>query len=676
MISPITANYWTINITIISEMASQNVHVSIYEAIGSYPYNYENQTNVPQKSGIGQVNLFATLDPAKKYEIWIRDAYAKNFTGTLSEKWLTIPEKNAKLVNDFIVSPPQIDGIINAGEWANFTDVYLSFVDRYGINRWDTSNKLSKISIMNNQTTLYICLIIPDEYVSSEYNRDHLYLDIDDGSGLIDKKWKTLEYESSPSWNLNSIVNDGYGFSNNSKNGLDYQDGGTTDGLCSRTHSNPIPGGTGKYTYEFMVPFQSQTKDKYDLNTKPGDSISIKVQFAERKDDVDFFNFWDINIETKLSYYLEIDDILTSSNRCNVNSTQQISFHFKYPYNQSEVKNTGIVYQNVTHNIGEKGWMNVTISNDRIGMTTIKKEDFKNYESILFPIDLPMIIWDKVLLSIDDPQRMDVGKDSITWTGKYAYDNSPFTGSLIYNDTRSKDTVGIYGYRVMSISDAQYGITIFSSNDFEVIFDYVDLTLTLSESRIDFNKESDVAVSGKYNYDSKPFTGQVQLTKPTSPTVGYNKYAVQSIIDPLFKLTSFKSNEVTCILDRVKIAESGVSAKSVDVKTPVTVWFKAVYEYDNEPFDGSKGTLSVINESLTWSSTNQRWEKQITSNDPQTLILNITSVQDNQYGLITFVDSTSPISVQWVQSGIPAYPLLSIAVGIALILYLKKISQN
>ena len=87
LVTPENADIWEINITLISELSTQSVHIRIYEVTGEYPYNYENQTNVPYARGTGKANLVVNLNTSKTYEIWIRDAYAKQFTGTIEENW-------------------------------------------------------------------------------------------------------------------------------------------------------------------------------------------------------------------------------------------------------------------------------------------------------------------------------------------------------------------------------------------------------------------------------------------------------------------------------------------------------------------------------------------------------------------------------------------------------------
>lgn len=87
LVSPENSDIWEVNITIISELSTQPVHIRIYEVIGEYPYNYEEQTDVPYSRGTGQAILLTTLNVSKTYEVWIRDAYAKAFSGIITETW-------------------------------------------------------------------------------------------------------------------------------------------------------------------------------------------------------------------------------------------------------------------------------------------------------------------------------------------------------------------------------------------------------------------------------------------------------------------------------------------------------------------------------------------------------------------------------------------------------------
>jgi hypothetical protein len=129
-----------------------------------------------------------------------------------------------------------------------------------------------------------------------------------------------------------------------------------------------------------------------------------------------------------------------------------------------------------------------------------------------------------------------------------------------------------------------------------------------------------------------------------------------------------KIDQLSCVWDRVKIIEVGATQKTVKANEPSTIWYKAVYEYDNEVFDGSKGSLYVNDQSLIWSSTNQRWEKEFTFTQPSSTSFKVTGMQENKYGLTTLNDVTSPITVEWTQAGIPSYPVEAIISGLILFL--------
>jgi hypothetical protein len=62
-------------------------------------------------------------------------------------------------------------------------------------------------------------------------------------------------------------------------------------------------------------------------------------------------------------------------------------------------------------------------------------------------------------------QRFTVGEQaSLAVDAFYAYDGTPFQGSVAFNDTLTKSQVGRYGYRVTSVSDSKYGLTKFYGN--------------------------------------------------------------------------------------------------------------------------------------------------------------------------------------------------------------------
>jgi len=85
LVSPKNAKTWRLTIAITSS-EEEPIMFNVYEIKGSYPYNYWEQ-NLPNARGDKTCTLTFTLDTSKDYELWIRDANAKPFTGTIEEEW-------------------------------------------------------------------------------------------------------------------------------------------------------------------------------------------------------------------------------------------------------------------------------------------------------------------------------------------------------------------------------------------------------------------------------------------------------------------------------------------------------------------------------------------------------------------------------------------------------------
>jgi hypothetical protein len=145
-----------------------------------------------------------------------------------------------------------------------------------------------------------------------------------------------------------------------------------------------------------------------------------------------------------------------------------------------------------------------------------------------------------------------------------------------------------------------------------------------------------------------------------------------------YGINRFQQNATvpTIIYDRVKIIDSGVSSNSTSVNKPIIVWFKAGYEYDGGVFDGSCGTLRVNDALMSWSSSNQRWEKEVTSSDSKTVTFKVSEIKDTKYGLTKFLDASKAITVEWKQAGIPSYPVESIVFGFVLWLMMSILFLN
>ncbi len=254
-----------------------------------------------------------------------------------------------------------------------------------------------------------------------------------------------------------------------------------------------------------------------------------------------------------------IDEFFVSDNRCNVGSMQTVGCHAVYAKNGSNVTEGTIWVNGTGHSINNTGWCAFDVTSSNVGKNTwtvtgVSCDGTQYYE---VTASSPYIIFDKVniILTVNDT-RIDVGSEaSINWTGIHAYDGTTFMGSIALNDTLTKNQVGIYKFTCASISDSQYGITAFDSNEVYCIWDRIKISNGgVTHSSTNITQEETVWFTIEYEYDgSVPFSGEVYInnTLATYSTLNdrweYNytlfspetiTFSVSKIVDNLYGLTN------------------------------------------------------------------------------------------------------------------------------------------
>jgi len=160
----------------------------------------------------------------------------------------------------------------------------------------------------------------------------------------------------------------------------------------------------------------------------------------------------------------------------------------------------------------------------------------------------------QITLTVSD-NRIDVGS-TMPWsfTATYEYDGTDATSyvSVTLNDTTTKSDVGLWYYTVSSITETQYGLTVFTSNTISCIFDRVVVTLSVSDNRINVGENATININAVYDYDDSSFIGSITLndTQTTKSTVGKYWFTVSSISDSQYGLTVYTSNTVYVIWDK------------------------------------------------------------------------------------------------------------------------------
>jgi hypothetical protein len=281
------------------------------------------------------------------------------------------------------------------------------------------------------------------------------------------------------------------------------------------------------------------------------------------------------------------------ANRIDVGSEIAIDFVGEYEFDGSLFEGSIVLNDTTTQvNVGKFAYTVDEITDPKYGLTAFISNSVE-------------YIFDRVnvLLSVDD-SRIDLATNAtISWLGVYEYDDTLFLGSMTLNDTQtSYTTVDCRGYRVGSIVDPSYGLTVFTSNSIAVIFDEIHITLSIASTRISVGTNASIHWMGVYAYDNSSFSGSITLnsTQTLYQTIGKRGFSVHSVSDSIYNLTHYTSNAIFCIWDQIKIIEGGV--------TWYTIWYKAVTEYDGNAIDVLKGTLYANGNPMAWSNDRNRWE--------------------------------------------------------------------
>jgi hypothetical protein len=256
---------------------------------------------------------------------------------------------------------------------------------------------------------------------------------------------------------------------------------------------------------------------------------------------------------------IHIDQFFASDNRCNVGSMQTVGCHAMYAKNGSSVTEGTIWLNGTGYSVNSTGWCTFDVTSSIIGkntwtVTNVSCNGAQYYE---VTASSPYIIFDKInlILTVNDT-RIDVGSEaSVNWTGVYAYDGAAFLGSIALNDTLTKNQVGIYKFTCASVSDSQYGITAFDSNEVYCIWDRIKISNGgVTHSSTNITQEETVWFTIEYEYDeSVPFSGEVYINNTLAAystlndrweynytlfSPGTITFSVSKIVDNLYGLTN------------------------------------------------------------------------------------------------------------------------------------------
>jgi hypothetical protein len=195
-----------------------------------------------------------------------------------------------------------------------------------------------------------------------------------------------------------------------------------------------------------------------------------------------------------------------------------------------------------------------------------------------------LVVFDAVRFRSIAPtkQRFTVGEQaSLNIDAFYAYDGTPFQGSVAFNDTLVKTQVGRYAYGVISVSDSRYGLAKFYGNTtVSIIFDKLVVDVWFANAvnrqgaevgvgngtRVDYRASVRLYARLRHAYDDLEVTsGSVSLGGV--PAAYSNGYWVATLTT-----TAVGAKTYTV----VSSAQAGTGASFVDASPKLTVVWDAL----------------------------------------------------------------------------------------------------
>ena len=270
-------------------------------------------------------------------------------------------------------------------------------------------------------------------------------------------------------------------------------------------------------------------------------------------------------------------DLKTSKPRIGVNTEAPIRYTATYAFDGTPFQGEIILDGNLTF---------PTVGNRTYQVAEVVDEQ---YNLTVFESDTLEIISDRVLVTLyASNERIDVGSEAeIGWTATYEYDQTPFHGWFEFNDTLVQDEAGKYCYTVEFVGDAWYDVECFSSNAVDVIFDEVTVKIRADDSRINVGEEADITLHARYGYNNEPFEGDITLNSDdfSSNVVGSMIYFVEKVEDPIYGLTSFSSDELKVIWDRIEL-EIEAEDERISLGEDAVIRWTGTYGWDGSEFYG------------------------------------------------------------------------------------------
>ncbi|MBN2335395.1 hypothetical protein JXL21_07515 [Candidatus Bathyarchaeota archaeon] len=374
---------------------------------------------------------------------------------------------------------------------------------------------------------------------------------------------------------------------------------------------------------------------------------------------------------------VKVDEAYQSGYRVDVGCNVTIGYHLSFEDGTNATKCTVKIY-GVEAITDTSGWALLNFSSHQVGevVHAVENVEGSKVEDYEVAVENITVIWDMVNITLHSPrERIGVGDTpAISYDAWYVFDETLFNGTLAYNDTFNKTEVGEYNFTINDIDDHSYGLHCFTSNTLRLIYDMVHVDLANPDTRIDVSEATNITMHGYYLYDHQEFEGEILLnTSATNDEVGKKIFTVSEIHDSENDITCFSSNTVACIWDCLNITQLEANATEVPQGSPVTVWCKAEYLFDETEFNGSSGQVYLNNTEMAWSEDHNRWEYTKVMNKPGEHVIKVTGLTDDKYELNQLLNSEEitiiVLEKSWINLDIRSVAIVAALIGVASTFY-------
>lgn len=266
-------------------------------------------------------------------------------------------------------------------------------------------------------------------------------------------------------------------------------------------------------------------------------------------------NILNKSIEVKERPSIIIDETSVSNERIDVDAIATIMFHAKWD-DGSQVTNGEVSVNGIQYSINSSGWVSFESTSNIVQQKTwlITGVNVNGITTFTQNADNPSVIWDKINIELFSDFRVGVNEQArITFTGKYEFDETIFSGSITLNDTvLTQSTTGRRGYSVVEITDDLYQLTEFSSNEIQILFDELKISTQTETLMPGITK---VIIELNFASDNTPVeSGEVFVNNIKCTKVDAGKY--QTNLSNLMPYQSFNVKIDVPDFSRMEVSDS------------------------------------------------------------------------------------------------------------------------